>query len=176
MRAWSTKICASQLSPATAVPTCSSIWNIFHINDRSWSLDPALSSAASTTPSGQAIPRTVAPLLTVSLAYSTWNKRPSGEKTVIARSYAPGTANIDNFCTPNANCAEPDEWGLKTFPTQETRAVVNGAGPAPRISSLKVKLGLASSSPTITQRLDVLIGYGQYCSSPLFGKHRRYDL
>src|SRR6266571_9527490 len=108
---------ASQLSPATAVPTCSSIWNIFHMNDRSCSLDPALSSAARTTPSGEAIPRTVAPRLTVSLAYSTWKSLPSGENTVMARSYAPGTANIDKFYTW-IDFGEANSWvRTKTFPT-----------------------------------------------------------
>ncbi len=41
----------------------------------------------------------VAPRLTSSIAYSTWKSRPSGEKTVIARSYAPGAANTDIMLT-----------------------------------------------------------------------------
>jgi hypothetical protein len=41
----------------------------------------------------------VAPRLTNSIAYSTWKSRPSGEKTVIARSYAPGAANTDIILT-----------------------------------------------------------------------------
>jgi hypothetical protein len=41
----------------------------------------------------------VAPRFTSSMAYSTWKSRPSGEKTVIARSYAPGAANTDIMLT-----------------------------------------------------------------------------
>src|SRR4030042_1869235 len=56
-------------------------------------------------------PRVVVPLLTASLAYSTWNSLPSGEKTVIALSYAicPGCI----YLTPleadivTARCAVP---------------------------------------------------------------------
>jgi hypothetical protein len=33
------------------------------------------------------------------MAYSTWKSLPSGEKTVIARSYAPGAANTDIIYT-----------------------------------------------------------------------------
>jgi len=36
-------------------------------------------TVASKTPSLKTIPKQVVPLFTASLAYSTWNKRPSGE-------------------------------------------------------------------------------------------------
>ncbi|EJK68215.1 hypothetical protein THAOC_10627, partial [Thalassiosira oceanica] len=50
-------------------------------------LASALLSTASTTQSLPRTPTAVLPLLTASIAYSTWNKCPSGLKTVIARSY-----------------------------------------------------------------------------------------
>jgi hypothetical protein len=53
------------------------------------------SSEPRTNPSVDWIPMMVAPRFTSSIAYSTWKGRPSGEKTVMARSYAPGAANTD---------------------------------------------------------------------------------
>jgi len=50
-------------------------------------LPTAFLSTPRTTHSLPRTPTTAEPLFTASIAYSTWNKCPSGEKMVIARSY-----------------------------------------------------------------------------------------
>ena len=53
----------------------------------SWSLGVDFFSTPRTTASKPRTPTAAFPLRTASRAYSTWNKWPSGENTVIARSY-----------------------------------------------------------------------------------------
>ena len=52
----------------------------------STSRDAIFLSAIRTVPSLNFSPAVVFPRVTATRAYSTWNRRPSGEKTVIARS------------------------------------------------------------------------------------------
>ncbi len=66
---------------------CSSILNIFSIDVGTMSLLLTFLSTANITPSFDTIPTDVVPLFTASLAYSIWNKRPSGLNTVKALSY-----------------------------------------------------------------------------------------
>src|SRR4030065_2944485 len=95
---------ASELNPTIAAQTWSSIFNIFHEYSDS-SRGSIVSSAPRTTPPEQRRARIVAPRFTNSIAYSTWKSRPSGEKTVMARAYAPGAANTDihSFLTAYPN-------------------------------------------------------------------------
>ena len=85
--ALSTKALASATRPEVAAPICSSILNIFSIDVASTKLEVVLLSTAKTIPSEHLIPIEVVPLLTASLAYSTWKSLPSGLNTVIALSY-----------------------------------------------------------------------------------------
>ena len=84
--ALSTKALASATRPEVAAPICSSILNIFSIDVASTKLEVVLLSTAKTIPSEHLIPIEVVPLLTASLAYSTWKSLPSGLNTVIALS------------------------------------------------------------------------------------------
>src|SRR5688500_324879 len=61
---------------------------IFSMDEGTTSLDETRLSTRRTTPPLQRTPTAVVPRFTASRAYSTWKRRPSGEKTVIARSYA----------------------------------------------------------------------------------------
>ena len=63
----------------------SSMW-ILRMVRGSCSLAVDLRSTAKTMWSVPRTPTAVVPLRTASMAYSTWNKWPSGEKTVMARS------------------------------------------------------------------------------------------
>lgn len=77
---------ASAVSPLIAHPRCVSISMIFSMDVASRSLDCTRFSTPRTTPSGVAIPTVVLPSLMASIAYSTWNRRPSGEKVFTPRS------------------------------------------------------------------------------------------
>ena len=57
------------------------------MDDASTNLEVVLLSTAKTIPSELFTPIDVVPLLTASLAYSTWKSLPSGLNTVIALSY-----------------------------------------------------------------------------------------
>ena len=85
--ALSTNALASATRPEVAAPMCSSILNIFSIDEASTNFEVVLLSTAKTIPSELFTPIDVVPLLTASLAYSTWNNLPSGLNTVIALSY-----------------------------------------------------------------------------------------
>lgn len=98
---------ASACKPAKAANIFSSNWNIFRIVLGSCNFAVSLRSTARITESFPLTPTTTEPycsarrkrvinliecrylvtFFTASIAYSTWNKCPSGEKTVIARSY-----------------------------------------------------------------------------------------
>ncbi len=65
-----------------AHPMCRSISTIFSTDDVSRSVDVTRFSTPSTTPSDVATPIAVEPSLIASREYSTWNKRPSGEKVL----------------------------------------------------------------------------------------------
>ena len=77
-----------------------SILNTFSIDSGSMSLELSRLSTISTTPSLNLMPTVVVPRLTASRAYSTWKSRPSGEKTVMARSYAMWPACIEIVASP----------------------------------------------------------------------------
>ena len=70
--ALSTSALASATRPEVAAPICSSILNIFSIDDASTNFEVVLLSTAKTIPSELFTPIDVVPLLTASLAYSTW--------------------------------------------------------------------------------------------------------
>ena len=79
--ALSTSTLASGMYPAAATPMCLSTWNIFWVTFLVCSV-LGFSSTAITTPSFVQTPTASAPLFTVSMAYSTWYMRPSGEYIV----------------------------------------------------------------------------------------------
>lgn len=109
-RAWSISVCASAVMPLMAAPMWRSISMIFSMLPGSSSGDVRRFSTANTTPSLVRIPIAVVPICTykatlldgwippslssqdrtlmASMAYSTWNKRPSGEKVLTPRSYS----------------------------------------------------------------------------------------
>ena len=78
--------CASAVNPLTAHPMCESISLILSIEDGSIKGDVIRFSTAITMPSSVRIAIAVEPSLIASMAYSTWNKWPSGENTVMALS------------------------------------------------------------------------------------------
>ena len=82
-----TNCLASAIKPEVATPTWLSILNIFSIDSGMINLLIILLSQTNTTPSLNFKPAVVVPLLTDSLAYSTWNSLPSGLKVVIPWSY-----------------------------------------------------------------------------------------
>src|SRR4030065_43397 len=112
------RILASELKPTIAAPMCSSTRKIFQEYSAS-SRFSMFSSEPRTTPSLHRMPMIVAPRFTSSMAYSTWKSLPSGENTVIARSYAPGAANTD-ITLPHISLYAFVEFHintiLKTFP------------------------------------------------------------
>lgn len=77
-----------------AQPMCSSISIIFSTLLGSSSGEVTRFSTARTTPSFVFNPIAVDPNLIASMAYSTWNSRPSGEKVFTPRSYSVLVRNI----------------------------------------------------------------------------------
>ena len=69
-----------------AQPMCRSISTIFSTDDVSSSVEVTRFSTPRTTPSEVATPMAVEPSLMASREYSTWKRRPSGEKVLIPRS------------------------------------------------------------------------------------------
>ena len=77
---------ASAVKPANAKVKCSSNFAIFRMVLDSWRVAVAFLSTPKMMQSAPLTPTTAEPLLTASMAYSTWKRWPSGEKTVIALS------------------------------------------------------------------------------------------
>jgi len=76
------------INPDTAAPMWKSTSMIFSTDDGSNSVDVSLFSTARMMPALVWIPTAVDPSLTASIAYSTWNNRPSGENVFTPRSYS----------------------------------------------------------------------------------------
>lgn len=113
-RACSIIVLASAVIPLTAQPKCSSISIIFSIELASNKVEDTRFSTAKTTPSEVWTPIAVVPSYThplisllflgisllrgftlmASIAYSTWKRRPSGEKVLTPRSYSERVKNI----------------------------------------------------------------------------------
>ena len=74
---------ASACKPDMAQPMCLSISTIFSILDETRSDDVTLFSTPSRTPFDVATPMAVEPSLIASSEYSTWKRRPSGEKVLL---------------------------------------------------------------------------------------------
>ena len=83
---FSIKTLASAVKPANAIVKCSSNLAILRIVLDSCRDAVAFLSTPRMTQSPPRTPTTAEPLFTASMAYSTWKRWPSGEKTVIARS------------------------------------------------------------------------------------------
>lgn len=83
---FSIKTLASAVKPANAIVKCSSNLAIFRMVRDSCRDAVAFLSTPRMTQSAPRTPTTADPLLTASIAYSTWKRCPSGEKTVIALS------------------------------------------------------------------------------------------
>lgn len=79
---------ASDIIPATAHATWSSILYIFSVEVEVWrSFEVTFFSPTRTTPSFDRIPIAEPAFPIASIAYSTWYRRPSGEKIVVRLSY-----------------------------------------------------------------------------------------
>jgi hypothetical protein len=86
-RDWLTRMLASAVMPDTTQAMWSSMRYSFSLPMESSSLDVTSFSAASTTPSLARIPSAAPACEIASIAYSTWYRRPSGEKVVVRPSY-----------------------------------------------------------------------------------------
>ena len=83
---FSIRTLASAVKPANAIVKCSSNLAILRMVRDSCRDAVAFLSTPRMTQSAPRTPTTADPLLTASIAYSTWKRCPSGEKTVIALS------------------------------------------------------------------------------------------
>jgi len=88
---------ASACSPDMAQPRWWSISTIFSTEEDSRSGEVTRFSTPITTPWPVATPIAVDPSLIASREYSTWNRRPSGEKVLIPRSYSDLAINILSY-------------------------------------------------------------------------------
>mmetsp|Transcript_17044 Transcript_17044/g.50876 ORF Transcript_17044/g.50876 Transcript_17044/m.50876 type:complete len:276 (-) Transcript_17044:174-1001(-) len=94
LRAWSISVRASAVRPLMAQPMCSSISATFSLLFGTSKGDVMRFSTASTTPSDVFTPMAVEPSLIASIAYSTWNSRPSGLNVFTPRSYSDRVKNM----------------------------------------------------------------------------------
>merc|ERR1719264_677185 len=90
----STSILESAVRPEKASAQCLSTSTIFSMVVGSMREEVTRFSTASTTPSAVTTPIAVEPSLMASMAYSTWKRRPSGEKVLTLRSYSERVRNI----------------------------------------------------------------------------------
>merc|ERR1719264_1123102 len=90
----STSILESAVRPEKASAQCRSTSTIFSMVVGSIREEVMRFSTASTTPSEVTTPMAVEPSLIASIAYSTWKRRPSGEKVFTLRSYSERVRNI----------------------------------------------------------------------------------